>query len=182
LKLKEDTVGKNILELGTGSGNIAIAVAKYSGAKVVASDISTEALTVAKRNAKLNQVDVEFIQSDMFEKIKGKYDLLMSNPPCSKTDDLDTLERGGELLVPRISCEGGEDGLRFHRIIIANSKDYLKERGILALQLCYDPKGVENLLVSDASFEKENLEYTVDSHGQKKTVMARRITDEKTLS
>ncbi len=83
LMLKEDLDGKEILDIGTGSGCIAVSLAKnLSNAKVSALDISSDALEVAKENAKSNNVDIEFINADIFEyKSDKKYDIIVSNPP-----------------------------------------------------------------------------------------------------
>ena len=83
LMLKEDLDGKEILDIGTGSGCIAISLAKnLPNAKVIALDISENAIEVAKKNAKLNNVNIEFINADIFNyKSKKKYDVIVSNPP-----------------------------------------------------------------------------------------------------
>jgi len=77
----------SVLDLCTGSGCIAVVLAKH-GYKVTASDISGKAVKIAKQNAKLHDVDIEFIKSDLFEKIGGKYDAIVCNPPYIKTNEI----------------------------------------------------------------------------------------------
>ena len=83
LILKENLDGKEILDIGTGSGCIAISIAKnLPNSKVSALDISNDAIEVAKENAKLNSVSIEFINEDIFEyNSNKKYDVIISNPP-----------------------------------------------------------------------------------------------------
>ena len=124
-----------VLDLCTGSGAIAIAVQKESGARVTASDISTEAISLATENAKLNCAEIEFLQSDAFENLKGReFDVIISNPPYIKTGDIDGLQKEISF-EPKIALDGGEDGLDFYRIIAKNAKKHLKKGGALFLEI-----------------------------------------------
>ena len=128
-----------MLDLCTGSGAIAIAIKKKTGAEVVASDVSGEAVDLAKENAEKHGADIGFVVGDMFENVDGKFDVIVSNPPYIKTSDLDGLEK--ELsFEPKIALDGGEDGLKYYRVIAKNAKDYLKENGKLFLEIGFDQK------------------------------------------
>ena len=126
-----------ILDLGTGSGCIAVSLAKYlPQCQIDALDISAGALAVARENAKLNQVKVNFIQSDLFYNTElqlATYDIIVSNPPYVASQDLKQLQV--EISYePSRALDGGEDGLDFYRRIINESPKYLKPGGLLILE------------------------------------------------
>ncbi len=134
----------DILEIGTGSGNIAISLTKnVTNCKIIASDISDTALRTASRNALLNSVNekIRFIKSDLFKNIPDTYlkyfDIVISNPPYIK-------RRGIKPLPPEISHEdvraldGGADGLNFYRRIFRSGRRYLKPGGIFAFEIGYN--------------------------------------------
>ncbi len=126
---------KSVLDLCTGSGAIAITLKLETNAKVFAVDISDDALELARENAKNLLADVEFIKSDMFSALSGhKFDLIVSNPPYIKSEDISALQDEVKHFEPRMALDGGEDGLDFYRIIAENAKDYLNENGVLLLE------------------------------------------------
>ena len=132
--------GQNILDLCTGSGAIAIAAYKElekSGrkCKVTAVDISADALELAKENAAANEADVLFIQSDMFNRIRGRFDIIISNPPYIPTKTVDTLQREVKEHEPRLALDGGKDGLDFYRRIAADAGKYLARGGMLIMEV-----------------------------------------------
>lgn len=138
-KMKQN-VSLSVLDLCTGSGAIAISIAKnIDGLTVFASDISDKALEVAKKNAKANNVQVNFILSDMFENINTKFDCIVSNPPYIEDNIIKTLPKEVQN-EPYIALAGGEDGLKFYRIIAKNAKKFLKENGFVAVEIGYDQK------------------------------------------
>ena len=130
---------KTVLDLCTGSGAIAVAVNKKSGARVVASDISEEAVTLAKENAISNGAEVEFVTGDLFDGLEGRrFDVIISNPPYVKSADISGLQREVKDYEPIIALNGGEDGLVFYRKISGRVKDFLNENGILFLECGFD--------------------------------------------
>lgn len=124
-----------ILDLCTGSGAIAISVQKNSGANCAASDISTKALYVARKNAKALDAKVRFLKSNMFENIKSKFDIIVSNPPYIPSKDIESLDREVKDYDPRISLDGGDDGFDFYRLIAQNAKAHLNSNGKVLLEV-----------------------------------------------
>ena len=132
-----------ILDLCTGSGIIAITLRKELEnipLELVASDISEAALKVAKENAILNDGEVKFIQSDLFENINDKFDIIVSNPPYISYDDVVTMEDNVLNYDPHLALFAEEDGMYFYRKIIENAKLYLKEDGVIFFEIGYDQR------------------------------------------
>ena len=146
-KINEIKKVKNIkvLDLCTGSGAIAVSIKKYAdnskkNVEVYASDISENAIKIANKNAKRNNVKINFILSDMFKKIKEKdFDIILSNPPYIETTTIDTLSKEVQN-EPYIALNGGEDGLEFYRIIAKNGYNYLTKNGSILLEIGYNQK------------------------------------------
>ena len=122
---------KTVLDLMTGSGCIARAFAERTIAEVSASDVSDDALEVARTNL---PEAVTLIKSDVFGNISQKYDLIISNPPYIKSSEIDGLQKE-VTCQPRISLDGGEDGLDVYRKIIASAPDYINDGGALVLEI-----------------------------------------------
>ena len=133
--------GNSILDLCTGSGAIAIAafkeLEKYNRpVKMTAVDISVDALDVAKANAKANNAkEIKFIQSDLFEKVRGKFDIIVTNPPYIPTATIETLQREVRNHEPRLALDGGEDGLDFYRRIAQDAPKRLVRGGMLIMEV-----------------------------------------------
>lgn len=147
---------KKILDLCTGSGAIAISLAKYlPNTQMTALDISSKALEVAKLNAKTNNVEsqITFVESNLLENLpKEKYDIIVSNPPYIKQDIIKELDREVQK-EPHIALDGGKDGLDFYRKIIDSGYEYLKYGGYLCLEIGYDQKEeVMNLLDNNGQY------------------------------
>lgn len=146
-----------ILDMCTGSGCIGISLAKnIKNTKVTLVDISKEAIEIAKKNAIQNEVEnkITFIQSDMFENVKGKFDIIVSNPPYIKTNIIQTLDKQVQN-EPHIALDGGEDGLDFYKILINEAHKYLKKDGKIFLEIGYDQKQeVENLVKQSKHYKK----------------------------
>lgn len=129
-----------ILDLCTGSGAIAISIKKYiDNVEAIATDISDNALKVAEKNAKINNVEIKFIKSDMFENIDDKYDIIVSNPPYIEKNILKTLPKDVQY-EPALALDGGIDGLDFYRKIAKNAHKHIKMNGYLVLEIGYNQK------------------------------------------
>ena len=140
--------GARVLDIGTGSGAIAVSLAKLGRqAQVTAVDVSDRALEIARRNAERNGAAVEFVKSDCFSALKGrKYDMIVSNPPYISEDEM----RG---LMPEVTREpelalfGGADGLDFYRRISREAPEYLNEGGCLLFEIGWLQKEAVSALV-----------------------------------
>lgn len=163
--LKRIEKESEVLDLCTGSGAIAVAVQKKSGAKVTAADVSADALALARENAAENQADVEFVQSDLFAEIDGAFDVIVSNPPYIKSEDIDGLQREIRDFEPRIALDGGADGLDFYRRIAKDAPAHIKSGGALFLE-CGETQAEEIA----AMFEK--AEIFKDLEGKERIVKA----------
>lgn len=133
-----------ILDLCCGSGAIGISMAKLcpNVKKVLCTDISGEALAVAKENAKAAGVEkkVDFASGDMFEALgkRAKFDMIISNPPYIESSIIPTLQREVREYEPMLALDGGEDGLDFYRTIIEQAPKFLDKKGILVLEIGYN--------------------------------------------
>ncbi len=123
-----------VLDLCTGSGAIALAVALKSGAEVSASDVSEGALQVARANALNVGADIKFIKSDMWTDIADEFDVIVSNPPYIPTEDIKTLDGRVKGFEPLLALDGGNDGLRFYREIALGLDGHLAKDGALLLE------------------------------------------------
>ena len=125
----------------TGSGCIAISIAKHCAAKhvqVTAADVSDAAIMLAKENAELNGVEINFVQSDLFSKIHGRFNLIVCNPPYIRSADIDGLQREVRDYEPRVALDGGEDGLDFYRRLAKEVTRYIAKGGMLMLEVGED--------------------------------------------
>lgn len=165
----------NVLDLCTGSGAIAIAVQKKTDCKMIAADLSEKALSLAKENAENNKAEIEFVKSDMFKNLKGKYDYIISNPPYIKTEDIKTLDNIVKDYEPIQALDGGEDGLKFYKILAEKSKDYLTEKGIIVLEI--GENQAEDLKKIFAEYQ--NIEITKDLSGKNRIFTAQRGQNDK---
>ena len=129
-KLKEPL---DILDIGTGSGAIAITLAKHLNSKVIATDISNEALEIAKQNAIRNNVNIIFKHSDILKNVEGQFDIIISNPPyISKSETIDPLVHNNE---PHLALYAKENGLYFYKKILEKINPFLKEKSIIAFEI-----------------------------------------------
>ena len=127
---------KKIIDIGTGSGAIAIAIKKeVSEIEIFATDVSLKALKIAKENCK--NFNINLICCDLFNGINGKFDLIISNPPYIKTRDLELLPNEVKKYEPLQALDGGEDGLKFYKKIIIEGKSHLNKNGYIVFEIGY---------------------------------------------
>ena len=174
-RLGHDLEPLHILDLGTGSGNIAISMAlERPQWSFVASDFSQEALWCAQRNSVLNQVEdqIHFVCADLLNGIHNRFDAIVSNPPYLKTQDLITAQR--ELsFEPAMALDGGEDGLNFYRRIIEQAKQVLKVGGFIFFEIGHDQTSAITQLMSH---EFESIEIIRDYAGCDRILLGRRVS------
>jgi len=163
-----------VLDICTGSGCIAVSLAKYINCKTVrACDISEKALEVARINAEKNGTDVQFYQDDILssEKYDKTYDMVVSNPPYIETDVVLTLDSVVKDYEPGIALDGGKDGLKFYRKIAEYAKKVLKPEGILALEIGYNQAAdVHKILLSH---DYEEITLLQDLSGNDRVITAK---------
>lgn len=153
--LKRIQPGMRVLDMCTGSGCIAVSIAKnVPHIEMHAVDISKQALNVAKDNAKLNEVSVEFERSDLFDHVTGKYDVIVSNPPYIPTSEIPKLMPEVGSFEPVEALDGKEDGLYFYRKIIAECKDYLNPDGMIFFEIGYEQGADASALLQEAGFSQ----------------------------
>jgi len=133
--------GARVLDIGTGSGALAVSIAKLAkDAKVTAVDVSSAALAIAKDNAQRNGADVRFVKSDCFSALAGeRFDMIVSNPPYIDKEDMTQL-MPEVLQEPELALFGGEDGLDFYRRISKEAGAYLEDGGCLLFEIGYKQK------------------------------------------
>ena len=140
-KLLPHIQGKRVLDVCTGSGCIAISLAVLGKPKQMdAVDLSEKALIQAGKNAKRLGADVSFYRSDMLDKINGRYDVIVSNPPYIASDVVDELMPEVQEHEPRMALDGGADGLDLYRRLLAQAPERLLSGGLLAVEIGYDQR------------------------------------------
>lgn len=130
--------GDKVLDMCTGSGCVAISIAKHCANKkvqVTAVDVSDAAIMVAKENANLNSVDITFVQSDLFTRVHGRFNLIVCNPPYIKSKEIPYLQKEVKDYEPRIALDGGDDGLEFYRRLAQEVTRYITRGGMLILEV-----------------------------------------------
>ncbi len=129
---------QSVLEIGTGSGVIAISLAaELPDAEIVATDISTGALETASQNAENHQVAerIKWVESSLFDNVVGAFDLIVSNPPYIPSGDMENLQKEVQLFDPSRALDGGEDGLYFYREIFGQADRFLKDYGKICVEI-----------------------------------------------
>ena len=144
-----------VLDLCTGSGCIAVSIAKSVDTYVEGCDISKKALNVAKQNVKKHNVKVDMYQSDMFSNIQGKFNVIVSNPPYIETKVAINLDKEVTEYDPMLALDGGNDGLDYYRTIAGNIKNYLLDDGVLLLEIGYDQGESVSALFKDIAKDIE---------------------------
>ena len=147
--------GMEILDVCTGSGCILLSLLRYSnGCMGVGCDISAKALAVAAQNAKELGISAQFIQSDLFESIEGRFEYIVSNPPYIRKDMIPTLMEEVRDHEPLIALDGGEDGLDFYRKITREATEHLYSGGMLFFEIGYDQGETVKLLMEEEGYEE----------------------------
>ena len=145
--------GMDILDMCTGSGCILISLMRLQdGLCGTGVDISQEALEVACENAKKHNVDIQWVHSDLFEKVDGKYDVIVSNPPYIRTAVIEELKEEVKFHDPFLALDGKADGLYFYRRIIGESPKFLKRDGRLCFEIGHDQGDAVSKLMQEAGF------------------------------
>ena len=149
---------EQVLDMCTGSGCILISLAHYrKGIRAVGADISDEALQIAEKNAKKLSENVTFFKSDLFDRIEGNYDLIVSNPPYIRTEVIEELEEEVRLHDPMIALDGKEDGLYFYRKITKQSRKHLSCGGWLLFEIGHDQGEDVARIMEDAGFAEVSV-------------------------
>lgn len=148
--------GMDILDMCTGSGCILISLLHYSNeCRGVGADVSAKALEIAERNAgRLETEDCNFVQSDLFEKIEGKYDIIVSNPPYIPSDVIPTLMEEVKEYEPIGALDGKEDGLFFYGEISSQAYPYLKGGGYLFFEIGHDQAESVKDIMENAGYKE----------------------------
>ena len=144
-----------VLDMCTGSGCILLSLLKLCGCANVSgvgADISEEALKVARQNAESLEVNAQFLHSDLFEKVEGLYDIIVSNPPYIPSSVIEELKEEVKFHDPYLALDGKEDGLHFYRRIVEESPKYLKKGGKLYFEIGHDQGEDVSKLMKDAGF------------------------------
>lgn len=164
--------GKDVLDMCTGSGCIIISLDRLgsinSGTGV---DISEAALKIARQNARELQANVKFIQSNLFERVEDKFDIVVSNPPYIPTDDILELMEEVKNHEPVLALDGEEDGLYFYREITNKLKNYLKQSGYVFFEIGYNQGEDVSQLLKEQGFQ--NIKVIKDLAGLDRVVCGR---------
>lgn len=162
--------GMHVLDLCTGSGCIIISLLKHKeGMYGTASDISKQAILVAKENAKQNEVEAEFISSDLFKSITGTYDMIISNPPYIPTEVIAGLMPEVKDFEPMEALDGKEDGLYFYQEIAKEAGRFLNSNGYLYFEIGHDQGGKVAAIMENNGYR--NVRVVKDLAGNDRVVM-----------
>lgn len=155
LIINDNSNNKKILDIGTGSGAISLALSKnLKDSKIIGVDISKNAIDLANENKiKLNINNVEFKESDIFSNIDDKFDIIVSNPPYINKEDFEKLDNK-LYYEPQNALYGGEDGLYFYKKIIKNAKNFLNKNGKIYLEIGYNQKDSISDLLEEYGYKQ----------------------------
>ncbi|MRR16251.1 MAG: peptide chain release factor N(5)-glutamine methyltransferase [Deltaproteobacteria bacterium] len=166
-----------ILDVGTGSGAIALALAKeIPGARITATDISPAALAAAQKNARrlgLAQ-GVTFLESDLLERVSGTFHMIVSNPPYIGAAEYETLEDGVKNFEPKLALWAGQTGVEFYEKLIYQARDRLEENGWLLLEIgARQKESVQAMLAANAGYY-DRIYVRTDYAGLPRVISGRR--------
>lgn len=147
--------GKSVLDMCTGSGCIIVSLAKLGELKKATGvDISVQALKVAIENAYNNKVEIEYLQSNLFDRVEGSFDIVVSNPPYIPTEEIRNLMPEVRDHEPVLALDGSSDGLEFYRLIAADAIKHLNHKGYIFFEIGHDQgKAVTELLMEEGYAE-----------------------------
>jgi release factor glutamine methyltransferase len=172
------TENLRILEIGTGSGAISIALAhELPNAQIIATDISQDAIAVALRNAQINDVasQIHFLLGNLFEPVSGEFDIIVSNPPYISKEEYDCLPSGVRDFEPQTALLAGADGTLFHREIIKAGGVYLKAGGWTFMEMGDGQEELVEFMLNEFGLY-DNIAFRADYAGIKRVAIARRVT------
>jgi len=171
IKIAQKYNSPRILDLCTGSGAIAISLKKFvPNANITAVDISEKALEIAQKNAKKLETKINFLKSDLFDKLDNKkFDIIVSNPPYIMKDEIKKLSEEVQK-EPKIALDGGEDGLDFYRIITEQAINYLKTGSFLCFEIGYNQKSDVIKIIEDEQNYK-NIYCKKDLYGNDRIII-----------
>jgi len=169
----------NILDIGTGCGNIAITIAKHVPlSKITAIDVLRETLAVAAENARINNVaeQVNFIKANIFDmnsmqKLPGKFDIIVSNPPYISQESLDKLPAEIRNYEPYIALNGGESGLKFYHHVFHISRNLIHEHGVIGMEIGYDQADQVKRIATNYGYT--NIEILNDLNDRQRVIIAK---------
>lgn len=167
----ENKVDAKILDIGTGTGILAIMIAKLNTKRhVFASDISPEALKVAKENALNHQVNVEFIESNLFEHIpQQSFDLIVSNPPYISEDELDLMDDSVKKFEPSLALFAEDNGLAIYKQLAKQIQSYVKETSMIIVEIGFQQGEAVKTIFSE-TFPNSTIEIILDLNGKNRYV------------
>ena len=167
----------SILDIGTGSGAIAVSLAKFiDNAEITAVDISEKALDVARSNAASHGVEnrITFIKADLFPEEIKQFDIVVSNPPYIKTADINGLQREVRDFEPLSALDGGADGLTYYRAILEKASNYLKENGAIILEI--SPELAKDVvLLARNALKSKDIRVIKDLNGMERVVVVQSL-------
>lgn len=166
----------DILEIGTGSGAVGIALAKeLKHARIVATDVSEKALHWAKKNAAAHAVAdrIRYIQGNLFEPLSAKFDIIVSNPPYISEETFENLPPGVRVFEPKEALMAGPKGTEFHDALIRGSRDHLRDGGWLLMEMGDGQKAGVEVMLNDIALYEE-ITFTADYAGWPRVAGARR--------
>lgn len=173
IKIAQKYNSPRILDLCTGSGAIAISLKKFvPSADITAVDISEKALEIAQKNAEKLEAKINFVKSNLFDKLDNKkFDIIVSNPPYIRKDEIKKLSEEVQK-EPKIALDGGEDGLDFYRIIAEQAINYLKTGSFLCFEIGYNQKNDVIKIIEDEQNYK-NTYCKKDLYGNDRIIISK---------
>ncbi|WP_313134148.1 peptide chain release factor N(5)-glutamine methyltransferase [Anaerocolumna sp.] len=169
--------GKTVLDMCTGSGCIIISLDRLGNIKSgTGADISASALKIADENNTRLEANVQFLQSNLFEQVQGKYDIIVSNPPYIPTSDIETLMEEVKDHEPSIALDGKEDGLYFYRRILSEGTDYINPGGFIFFEIGCDQGAAVSQLLKEKGFQ--DIRIIKDLAGLDRVVTGRYVNQE----